>query len=84
MAYKVGVNKTDIKAINRLYNEGYKADQIAQMLLIKKEVIAKFLPEKVEESAKKTKARNKKSTEDHKKAMSKKSGNDTPEGKPTE
>lgn len=62
---KKGVNKTDLKRILYWYGQGGTAEQISQQMKIEIGTIRKFLPEKVNESKKKVKARNKKAEIEH-------------------
>lgn len=62
---KKGVNKTDLKRILYWYEQGASAEQISQKMKIDLGTVRKFVPEKVKESKKKTKARNKKAEVEH-------------------
>ncbi len=84
MSKKTGINVTDQKKVARYFEQGYSAQEIGEMLYIKTEVVERFKPVVQEEVKKKTKARNKKVTEEHDEIMTgKKKGAKAPQGKPT-
>lgn len=77
---KTGANNSDVKMINYYFEQGATAEQISKKLRIKLSCIQSFEPEKAKETEKKTKARTKKSKEDHAKIMAAKK---TPDIDPT-
>ncbi len=81
---KVGANKTDQTKIAKMVEAGYTVGQISQALFIKEEVVKRFMPEKQKKARKKVAEVDKKSQENHAKIMSKKSGVEEIQGKPSE
>jgi len=69
MAKKNGANKADKVKISRWFEYGLTVQQIARKLNMTIEAVNRFTPEKQKEVGKKTKAKNKKSKEDHTKIM---------------
>ncbi len=81
---KVGATKSDQQKILEMHAAGYTRDQIADVLYLRPEVVDRFTPEKQKKARKKVAEADKASQERHTKIMSKKSGVEEIQGKPSE